>query len=330
MLLGFSRFCGMMSFEQVIRCGLEDISIQRQQAKRALSRDASWRVANGVADLPSQIDSLIDATMATTRLTLWLTDNIMRDVEKLYSHDVKMGRAPILAPGAGTVIDYYGIVESCEKQRDDEIMEVLEASAPVLLEMEKEWQRARGRYDDDGYFVSEETDAYIEWQRFLFEQCNPSEADAQDVERNGFAGSRLEFRDNWHSDMEWCCGEESLDWRLSKVCDLVEMSEDMDKFDLEVDILHFLLGDQVFGGPTDDFQDVGEDEGYSKGQPIIKGVPIKITTVGAKHSTAEWKYGKVYVSNFATPCPLGPWLGMEFVTDLRYNPGNVSNWAIAV
>ena len=88
------------------------------------------------------------------------------------------------------------------------------------------------------------------------------------------------------------------------------MSEDMDKFDLEVDILHFLLGDQVFGGPTDDFQDVGEDEAYSKGQPIIKGVPIKITTVGGEAFHSGWKYGKVYVTTLLRLALLG--LGLEW------------------
>ena len=304
-----------------MECHLRDVSIDRDARRRSEERDAAWRSANGIADLPSQIDSLVDAKMATSNLNLWLTEDIVNKWRK------SSNQVPSIEPGRWK---FPGLVEAVEQQQEDEMMEVLEASAPVILEMEKNWQMSEGRYDEDGWFVSEETDAYIDWQRFLFEQCNPSEQDAQDVERNGFAGSRLEFRDNWHADNDWCCGGEEVDWRVSRVFDLIEMSEEMDKFDLEVDVLHFLLGDQVFGGPTDDFQDVGEYEGYSKGQPIIKGVPIKITTVGAKHSTAEWKYGKVYVSNFATPCPLGPWLGMEFVTDLRYNPGNVSNWAIAV
>ena len=317
----------MLTVKQMVQCHLEDVSIQRDLWKRSQERDAAWRNANGVPDLPIQLDTLVDAIMASTRLSLWLTDDILDMVDGWAER------------GECRIQDFPGLVERCEKQREDEIMEVLEASAPVLLEMEKKWQKERGRYDDDGYFFSEETDAYIDWQRFLFEQCNPSEQDAHDVERNGFAFSRLEFRElalatdsasSRNANEDWCCGSEEVDWRVSRVFDLIEMSEDMDKFDLEVDILHFLLGDQVFDGPTDDFQDVGEDEAYSKGQPIIKGVPIKITTVGAKHSTAEWKYGKVYVSNFATPCPLGPWLGMEFVTDLRFNPGNVSNWAIAV
>ena len=314
----------MLSLRQMMQCHLRDVSIDRDARRRSEERDAAWRSSNGIVDLPSQIDSLVDAKMAPSNLNLWLTDDIVSSWEKA---------ADVMLPPEGSQErrwEFPGLVEAVEQQQEDEMMEVLEASAPVLLEMEKEWQMSRGRYNEDGWFVSEETDAYIDWQRFLFEQCNPSEQDAQDVERNGFAGSRLEFRDNSRSDDEWCCGSEGIDRSVSRVFDLIEMSEDMDKFDLEVDMLHFLLGDQVFDGPTDDFQDVGEDEGYSKGQPIIKGVPIKITTVGTKHSTAEWKYGKVYVSNFATPCPLGPWLGMEFVADLRYNPGNVSNWAIAV
>lgn len=309
----------MLSQKQMMQCHLRDVSIDRDARRRSEERDAAWRSANGIVDLPSQIDSLVDAKMAASNLNLWLTDDIVSSWEKAALQGLQQQRW-----------EFPGLVEMVEQQKEDELMEVLEASAPVLLEMEKEWQRARGRYDEDGWFVSEETDAYIEWQRFLFEQCNPSEQDAHDVERNGYAGSRLEFRDNLNANSVWCCGSGEVDGRVSRVFDLTEMSEDMDKFDLEVDILHFLLGDQVFDGPTDDFGDVGEYEGYSKGQPIIRDVPIKITTVGAKHSTAEWKYGKVYVSNFATPCPLGPWLGMEFVTDLRYNPGNVSNWAIAV
>ena len=338
-----SCFCEMMSFEQIVRCGLEDISIQRQQAQRAESRDASWRVANGVADLPIQIESQIDAIMAPTRLTLWLTDEIWSGVEKEYSHDKKMGRAPSLGPGAGTAIAYYGIVESCEKQLENEIMEVLDASAPVLLDMEKKWQKERGRYDEDGYFVTEETDAYIEWQKFLFEQCNPSEADAQDVERNGFAGSRLEFRDSKRWDPYWVCGGEVVDWRISRLCELVEMSEDMDLFDLEVDMLHYLIGSCSEDGPASDGMDWFDYDHKMEHcghgiQPILQHVPLKLVHLGAKYSTVEWKYGKAYCSNyvltgrqfFHPPGRIGPFLGMEFVGDLRFNPGNVSNWAVAV
>lgn len=321
----------MLTVKQMVQCHLEDVSIQRDLWRRSQERDAAWRNANGVPDLPIQLDTLVDAIMAPTRLSLWLTDDIL---------DMVDGNSGLAGGIWSSIQDFPGLVERCEKQREDEVMEVLEASASVLLEMEKEWQKESGRYDEDGYFVSEETDAYIEWQKFLFEQCNPSELDAQDVERNGFAGSRLEFtRFNGYFEpgQHWCCGAagESLDWRLANVCDLVEMSEDMDLFDLEVDMLHYLIGNCVEDGPVS-VSGMGFDYDHKMNhcghgiQPILQNVPLKVCNVGPKYSTVEWEYGKAYCSNYATPCVAGPFLGMEFVGDLRFNPGNVSDWAVAV
>ena len=263
-----------------------------------MSRDASWRAANGVADLPSQIDSLIDATLASTNLSLWLTDKVLSDVEKERCHDVKMGRAPSLEPGAQITISYYGIVESCEKQREDEIVEVIDAVAPTILEM-------GGGARFDGL----ENDAYKMWQQFLLDQAE-----------EGLDG--------------WCCGEGTMPQSLDQICDLVEMSEDMDKFDLEVDMLHYLIGNSTSDGPATDGMDWFDYDHKMERcghgiQPILQNVPVKVSAVGPKYSTVEWKYGKAYCSNYATPCPAGPFIGMEFVAGLRFNPGNVSDWAVA-
>jgi len=323
----------MLTVKQMTECHLGDVSIQRDLWKRSQERDAAWRNANGVPDLPIQLDTLVDAIMAPTRLSLWLTDDILDMAARGVTWSASEQRFPDL-------------VERCEEQRENEIMEVLEASAMVLLKMESEWQKKRGRYNDDGYFVSEETDAYIEWQKFLFEQCNPSEEDSRDVESNGFAGSRLESRGTvgeclcadgapQASHCRLRCEGESFDWRLVKVCDLVEMSEDMDLFDLEVDMLHYLIGNTTIDGPASDgmgwFDYDHKMEHCGHGiQPILQDVRLKVCNVGPKYSTVEWKYGKAYCSNYATPCVAGPFLGMEFVGNLRFNPGNVSNWAVAV
>ena len=315
----------MLTVKQMTECHLGDVSIKRDLWKRSQERDAAWRNANSVPDLPIQLDTLVDAIMAPTRLSLWLTDDIL--------------------DRAASDKRFPGLVECCEEQRENEIVEVLEDSAIVLLKMESEWQKKRGRYNEDGYFVSEETDAYIEWQKFLFEQCNPSEEESQDVERNGFAGSRLESRETVGECVCWpqqspqvshrLPPRESLDWRLAKVCDLVEMSEDMDLFDLEVDMLHYLIGNCVEDGPVSvggmgfDYDHKMNHCGHGL-QPILQNVPLKVCNVGTKYSTVEWKYGKAYCSNYATPCVAGPFLGMEFVGNLRFNPGNVSDWAVAV
>lgn len=292
-------------------------AIQQAMERRERVREASSRRAAGVVDLPWQQDQLLrdqEAGVQDATVKHWMVGG-----------DILFG-LQMQQQGDTIPVIYQTIACLCEARMDGEILQVLDPIATDEIEMDRKDNQAR--ILRSGRVPTPETDTHDEWQRFLHDQVLETSALADWKCRSGPASLALEETTNEDGSPKglivpmqrgsWVDEEDqAVPTEVDRLLDLCEMSEDMDRFDLDADTEHLMRhGNVCAGGPAEELgmrmdlhQQLGDNYGSTavatsigvEASIIIGPVPFVVTKVGKDYHTVTWKYGKAFLGKYDLP-----------------------------